>query len=130
MKKTLLIIAIISTNAVAQINLKDDSVTFKNERPTNGVLSSENFDKLNGFSKYSGTIQGFSAYCKYPVESQKIFYDNFFKKISNLNLKKEEIEIITNSFKQSAYEIRKNGIADLSCDKFKVEFEKIIKEIN
>lgn len=130
MKKILLLLAVLSTNVFAQINLKDDSITFKSERPSNGVLSAENFDKLNGFTKYSGTIQGFSGYCQYSNESQKSFYENFFRKISNLKLSTEEAEIIANSFKQSAYEVRKNGIPNLTCDKFKPEFDKIIKEIS
>ena len=118
-----------SVNTMAQITLKDDSMTFKNETPTMGRLDSQKFKDLNGFSKYSGTIQGFSGYCNFPIESQKIFYNNFIKKITSLNLSQEEFEIINNSFKQSAYEIKKNGINGLTCEKFKDDFDKIIKDI-
>lgn len=130
MKKIMIgLLMVCSMNAFAQLSLKDDSVTFKDEKPNNGILSSEKFKELNGFTKYSGTIQGFSGYCQYPAESQKIFYDNYMRKIANINLSKDELEIITNSFKQTAYEIKKNGINGLSCDKFKPDFEKIIKDI-
>jgi hypothetical protein len=130
MKKYILILlTILSVNTMAQITLKDDSITFKNEIPSNGTLDSKKFKDLNGFSKYSGTIQGFSGYCNFPIENQKIFYDNFMKKIISLNLSSEEFEIINNSFKQSAYEIKKNGINGLTCEKFKEDFDKIIKYI-
>jgi len=130
MKKYVAIfLTILSINAMAQITLKDDSVTYKNEKPTNGKLDANKFKDLNGFSKYSGTIQGFSGYCNFPVESQKLFYNNFMSKIKTINLSQEEFDIINNSFKQSAYEIRKNGITGLTCDKFKEDFDKIIKEI-
>lgn len=115
---------------MAQITLKDDSITYKNEQTENGRLSSDKFKELNGFSRYSGTIQGFSGYCNFPVDSQKLFYDNFMKRILSLNLSQNEFEIIQNSFKQSTYEIKKNGINGLSCDKFKGDFDKIIDSIN
>lgn len=131
MKKYLtVLLAILSMNVMAQITLKDDSITVKNEKPINGKLDSKQFADLNGFSKYSGTIQGFSGYCNFPLESQKLFYDNFMNKITHLNLSQEEFDIINNSFKQSAYDIKKNGINGLSCEKFKTDFDKIIKDIN
>ena len=74
-------------------------------------------------------IKGFSGFCNFPKESQKIFYDNFVKKITDLNLTKEENDLINLSFKETAYEIKKNGIKGLTCEKFKEDFEKIIKEI-
>lgn len=129
MKKLILILAIVSTNSFAQLQLKDDSVTYKDELPKNSILSVQKFKELNGLSKYNGTIQGFSSFCKFPVESQKKFYDNFINKVTNLKLSKEENEIIDNSFKQSAYEVKKNGINGLKCEKFKVDFDKIIKDI-
>lgn len=125
----LILLGLLSTNVFAQITLKDDSTTFKNEMPKNGKLSVTEFKKVNGFSKYSGTIQGFSGYCKYSSEDQKLFYDNFYKQVLKLSLSDEENEILFNSFKQSAYEIKEKGISGLSCDKFKDDFEKIIKEI-
>lgn len=126
----LIILGLLCTNVFAQITLKDDSTTFKSETPKNGKLTSSDFQKINGFSKYSGTIQGFSGYCKYSNEDQKLFYDNFIKQIIKLNLSSEENEILFNSFKQSAYEIREKGINGLTCEKFKDDFTKIIKEIN
>lgn len=130
MKKYLLILlTILNINAMAQITLKDDSMTFKNEKPTNGKLDSNKFRDLNGFSKYSGTIQGFAGYCNFSLQSQQLFYNNFMNKISSLNLSQEEFDIINNSFKQSAYEIKKNGINGLTCDKFQTDFNKIIKDI-
>lgn len=130
MKKYIVVlISVLSMNAMAQITLKDDSTTYKNEQPNNGRLSPEKFKELNGFSRYSGTIQGFSGYCNFPVESQKLFYDNFMKRILSLNLTKDEFEIVENSFKQSTYEIKKNGITGLTCEKFKNDFDKIIDSI-
>lgn len=130
MKKLMLILAVVTTNSFAQISLKDDSITYKNETPSKGVLSTEKFQELNGFTKYTATIQGFSGFCKFSEDYQKVFYNNFIQKITNLKLSKEENEIINNSFKQVAYDIKKNGIEGLTCDKFKPDFEKIIKEIS
>lgn len=131
MKKYLIILlSLLSVNAIAQITLKDDSQTLKNEKQKNGKISSNKFSELNGFSKYSGTIQGFSGYCNFPTEAQKVFYEHFMKKISNLNISKEEFDILNNSFKDTAYEVKRDGINGLSCDKFKIEFDKIIKDIN
>lgn len=131
MKKYILVlISLLSMNAIAQITLKDDSTTYKSEQPQNGKLSPDKFKELNGFSKYSGTIQGFSGYCNFPVDSQKLFYEAFMKKIISLNLTKNEFEIIESSFKQSTYEIKQKGINGLTCDKFKPDFDKIIESIN
>lgn len=131
MKKYILILfSLLSMNSMAQISLKDDSITYKNAQPDNGRLSAEKFKELNGFSKYSGTIQGFSGYCNFPLDTQKIFYENFMKKIVSLNLTKNEFEVIESSFKQSTYEIKKNGINGLTCDKFKNDFDKIITNIH
>lgn len=125
----LILLGLLSTNVFAQITLKDDSTTFKSEIPKNGKLNSDQFKKLNGFSKYSGTIQGFSGYCNYSSDDQKLFYSNFHNQILNLNLSTEENEILFNSFKQSAYEIKEKGINGVSCDKFKDDFSKIISDI-
>lgn len=125
----LILLGLLSTNVFAQITLKDDSTTFKSEIPKNGKLNSDQFKKLNGFSKYSGTIQGFSGYCNYSSDDQKLFYSNFRNRILNLNLSTEENEILFNSFKQSAYEIKEKGINGVSCDKFKDDFSKIISDI-
>ncbi len=125
----LIILGLLCTNVFAQITLKDDSTTFKSEIPKSGKLNSEQFKKLNGFSKYSGTIQGFSGYCNYSSDDQKLFYSNFHNQILNLNLSTEENEILFNSFKQSAYEIKEKGINGVSCDKFKDDFSKIISDI-
>ena len=134
MKKLLLILALtiistISPNSFAQLSLKDDSSTFKEENPIGGKLSAEKFKEINGLSRYSGTIQGFSGFCKFPIDSQKVFYNYFVERITSLKLTKEENEIINNSFKQITYDVRKNGINGLTCEKFKPDFEKIIKEI-
>jgi len=125
----LILLSLLCSNGFAQITLKDDSTTYKNETPKNGKLNSIEFQKLNGFTKYSGTIQGFSGYCKYSNDDQKLFYDNYYKQVLKLNLSNEENEILFNSFKQTAYEIREKGINGLSCEKFKDDFDKIIKEI-
>lgn len=125
----LILLGLLSSNVFAQITLKDDSTTFKSEIPKSGKLNSEQFKKLNGFSKYSGTIQGFSGYCNYSSEDQKLFYDNFYKQVLKLSLSDEENEILFNSFKHSAYEIKEKGINGLSCEKFKDEFSKIINDI-
>ena len=125
----LILLGLLSTNVFAQITLKDDSTTFKSETPKNGKLNSDQFTKLNGFSKYSGTIQGLSGYCNYSNDDQKLFYSNFHNQILKLNLSTEENEILFNSFKQSAYEIKEKGVNGLSCDKFKDEFSKIINDI-
>lgn len=128
--KTILVgLSFLSFNVLAQINLTDDSVTLKTENVTNGNLTQEKFKELNGFSKYSGTIQGFSGYCNFSEEFQRDFYNDFVKKVKSVNLTKEESDIINQSFTQSAYEVKKNGINGLSCDKFKNDFEKIIAEI-
>lgn len=129
MKKLILILAIISTNSFAQLSLKDNSSTFKDKSPLNGTLSAEKFKEIKGFSKYSGTIQGFAGFCKFSVDSQKIFYNYFVQRVTNLKLSKEENEIINTSFQQSAYEVRKDGINGLTCEKFKSDFEKIMKDI-
>ena len=130
MKKLILLLIISIANiGYAQLALKDDSITVKNESPNNGKLDSNKFKELNGFSKYSGTIQGFSSYCKYDLNSQKLFYNNFTNKISLLNLTKEENDMLNNSFKSSANEVKKTGIPNLTCDKFKQEFDKIISTL-
>lgn len=112
----------------AQIKLKDDSV-----HPTqqNHNITEEQLKNLVGYGMYTATIVGYANSCNFPKDQEKMVFDHYFTKLKKLNLSHQNVKNISDQFTLTAQEAKAKGVknSNLTCDQFKVEFNKIIQAI-
>lgn len=131
MKTKLLLIAalLLSINAsYAQIKLKDDSL---HPAQKDQHISAENYKNLLGYTRYTATILGYADYCQFSKTEQKNLYEHFFNKIGLLKLTQFQDKELTGQFFQTAQTAKALGVGNskLTCEQFKIEFNKIITNI-
>lgn len=131
MKTKLLLIGalILSINSsYAQIKLKDDSL---HPAQKDQHISAENYKNLLGYTRYTATIIGYADYCQFSKTEQKKLYDHFFTRIGTLQLTTFQDKELTGQFFQTAQTAKSLGVSNskVTCEQFKVEFNKIITNI-
>jgi len=110
--------------ASAQIKLEQNKTIEQKSQKTQYI-------EISNFGKYQANIIAFASLCKFSEDSIKIINDAYFMKLNQFNLTEPEKSDLAKEYKTEFEKVVDTHVGkteqQLSCSKFKVEYDKIIE---